>query len=122
MPVRRKSIDKWPKPFFVNPLSFPTATLPCATGCAAAATRSWGARFDSEEREQTSMNGGVEACPWGLLSLAGALAVLVVAPSQCIEAVAAARARGDGGPRLFIFNLLVTCCQWLEVRNLWTES
>lgn len=69
---------------------------------------------------------GVAACPWGLLSVVGTLAVLVVAPSQCVEAAGAAeragggsdgsrhggRRRPGGGPTLL---WLVRGCHWTEL-------
>lgn len=69
---------------------------------------------------------GVEACPWGLLSLAGALATLVVAPSQCVEASAAGpdddagehrRPRQDGGRGgggCCSLRGVVAGCRWIE--------
>lgn len=65
---------------------------------------------------------GVEACPWGLLSLAGTLAVLVVVPSQCVEAVGSYPAVGNdhpsGGSTL---PLVLKGCRWLEVRRVTGE-
>lgn len=67
---------------------------------------------------------GVEDCPWGLLSLAGALAVLVVVPSQCVEAAAAAADEGDrrrgqqGGGGGCCTLRGVPGCRWIEVRCL----
>ena len=69
---------------------------------------------------------GVEDCPWGLLSLAGALAVLVVVPSQCVEAEAAAADEGDrrrgqqggGGGGCCTLRGVVAGCRWIEVRCL----
>ena len=72
---------------------------------------------------------GVEACPWGLLSLAGSLAVLVVAPSQCVEACYDRHGNGSGGAGQrraggsLLLLLLLLVVNWLEVRGQnWTTE